>query len=98
MVVCKQNIKQEYLNGGGGGAEIVLMYIQNPKSLPPLNSVFTLIPEALQIHYINKIISIWCGINITNINRITLDLVLISNVYLSLFCSEVPYVKRMTVI
>ena len=38
----------------GRGAEIILMYIQNPKSLPPLNSVFLLsIPK----HY-NFIISI----------------------------------------
>ena len=31
-----------------GRAKIVLMYIQNPKVLPSINSLFTLIPEALQ--------------------------------------------------
>ena len=81
-----------------GGAEILLMYIQNPKSLPPLNSVFTFITEALQLHYINRIICIWCGTNITNINTISLETVVISNVYLTLFCLEVPYVKRMTIV
>jgi hypothetical protein len=93
----QKNIKPEYWNGGRG-AEILLIYIQNPKSLPPPNSVFTLIPEELQLHYINWIICIWCGINITNINTIMLDLVLISNMYLTLFCLEVPYVKGMTMI
>jgi len=82
----------------GGGAEIVLMYIQNSKSLPPFNSVFIFIPEALQLHYINRIICLWCGINITNFDTITLEKVLISNVYLTLYCLEVPYVKRMTIV
>ena len=79
----------------GGGLK---SYWCTSKIRKPINSVFTLIPEALQLHYINRIICIWCGVNITNINTITLDLVLISNVYLTLFCLEVPYVKRMTLI
>jgi hypothetical protein len=78
--------------------ETVSMYIQNPKSLQPLNSVFTLIPVASKLHYIKIIICIWCGVNITNIYTITLDLVLISKAYLTLFCLEVPYAKRMTII